>query len=85
MPIIVKNLGNGKASLDIEACREISDPRYPGGVESFQKLKMEYILTQRIVNLRGDFTIHDFGSGCFIGTFQLYHLFHIYLLYFCSY
>src|ERR1035437_4123228 len=50
MPIIVKNLGNGKASLDIEACRKISDPRYPGGVESFQKLKMEYILTQRIVN-----------------------------------
>jgi hypothetical protein len=50
IPIKVKNLGNGRASLEIEACREISDPRYPGGVESFQKLKMEYILTQRIVN-----------------------------------
>jgi hypothetical protein len=50
IPIIVKNLGNGKASLDIEACRRIDDTRYPHGVEFFQKQKVEYILTQRMVN-----------------------------------
>jgi hypothetical protein len=44
MPIIIENIGNGMASLDIEACRSIND-LYPVGMGDFQLIKAELILT----------------------------------------
>jgi hypothetical protein len=49
-PIIIKNIGNGMISLEIEACRENKFAEYPIGIGCFQLIKVEYILTQKAVN-----------------------------------
>lgn len=49
-PIKIENIGNGQASVEIEACRETKFAEYPIGIGCFQLLKAEYILRQKTGN-----------------------------------
>jgi len=50
MPIIIKNIGHGMVSLEIEACRQKRGSEWIIGLETFQLLKLELISLQKSVN-----------------------------------
>ena len=60
MPIMIENLGNGNAKLEIEACKNIEEPLFPISIGHFQLIKMEYIMNQ--YSYKPDISIFNIDS-----------------------